>query len=74
MWTTANQSVIASIAFHPNDRVLVIATTNEVYFWDWSHRQPFLQTATSNPREKVYTQKILMLYIYILYNYFRFDM
>ncbi|XP_076270670.1 uncharacterized protein LOC143202769 isoform X2 [Rhynchophorus ferrugineus] len=53
MWTTANQSVIASIAFHPNDRVLVIATTNEVYFWDWSHRQPFLQTATNNPREKV---------------------
>lgn len=53
MWTTSTQSVIASIAFHPNDRILVIATINEVYFWDWSQPEPFIQTATNNPKEKV---------------------
>lgn len=53
VWTTSTQSVIASIAFHPNDRILVIATINEVYFWDWSKPEPFVQTATNNPKEKV---------------------
>ncbi|CAH0557203.1 unnamed protein product [Brassicogethes aeneus] len=53
VWTTSNNSVIASIAFHPNDRVLVIATFNEVYFWDWSKPEPFVQCSTNNPKEKV---------------------
>ncbi|KAL3283035.1 hypothetical protein HHI36_006193 [Cryptolaemus montrouzieri] len=53
VWTTTNQSVIASIAFHPNDRILVIATINEVYFWDWSKPEPFCHTATGNQKEKV---------------------
>lgn len=53
VWTASTQSVIASIAFHPNDRVLVIATFNEVYFWDWSQPEPFVHAATSNPKEKV---------------------
>ncbi|RZC40758.1 uncharacterized protein BDFB_003480 [Asbolus verrucosus] len=53
VWTAGNQSVIASIAFHPNDRVLVIATYNELYFWDWSRPEPFVQVATANPKEKI---------------------
>ncbi|XP_066139445.1 uncharacterized protein [Euwallacea fornicatus] len=53
VWTTSSQSVIASIAFHPNDRILVIATVNEIYFWDWSQPEPFVQTSTNNPKEKV---------------------
>ncbi|CAH1966553.1 unnamed protein product [Acanthoscelides obtectus] len=53
VWTAAHQTVIASLAFHPNDRVLVIATYNEVYFWDWSQPEPFVHAATSNPKEKV---------------------
>ncbi|VEN49823.1 unnamed protein product [Callosobruchus maculatus] len=53
VWTAAHQTVIASLAFHPNDRVLVIATYNEVYFWDWSKPEPFVHAATSNPKEKV---------------------
>ncbi|XP_030746788.1 uncharacterized protein LOC115875461 isoform X1 [Sitophilus oryzae] len=53
VWTVSTQTVIASIAFHPNDRVLVIATFNEVYFWDWSRPEPYVLTATSNPKEKV---------------------
>ncbi|XP_044267364.1 uncharacterized protein LOC123013094 [Tribolium madens] len=53
VWTAGNQSVIASIAFHPNDRILVIATYNELYFWDWSMPEPFVQVATANPKEKI---------------------
>lgn len=53
VWTSSMPSVIASIAFHPNDRVLVIATSNEVYFWDWSQPEPFVHAATNNPKEKV---------------------
>lgn len=47
--------MIASLAFHPSDRVLVIATYNEVYFWDWSRPEPFAHVATSNAKEKVST-------------------
>ncbi|KAK9888730.1 hypothetical protein WA026_000956 [Henosepilachna vigintioctopunctata] len=53
VWTAENQSVIASIAFHPSDRILVIATINEIHFWDWNESKPFCYTATSNQKEKV---------------------
>ncbi|XP_074040580.1 uncharacterized protein isoform X2 [Leptinotarsa decemlineata] len=53
VWTTSNGTVIASLAFHPNDRVLAIATFNFVYFWDWSKSEPFVQAATYNTKEKV---------------------
>ncbi|XP_056648885.1 uncharacterized protein LOC130453268 [Diorhabda sublineata] len=53
VWTAVNQSVIASLAFHPNDRVLAIATYNCVYFWDWSQPEPFVSAATYNVKEKV---------------------
>ncbi|CAH1105696.1 unnamed protein product [Psylliodes chrysocephalus] len=53
VWTAVNQTVIASLAFHPNDRVLAIATYNCVYFWDWSKPEPFVSAATYNVKEKV---------------------
>ncbi|XP_044750242.1 uncharacterized protein LOC123310695 isoform X2 [Coccinella septempunctata] len=53
VWTAKNQTVIASIAFHPLERMLVIATSNEVYFWDWSKPEPFLHASTGSQKEKV---------------------
>uniref|UniRef100_T1HBR0 WD_REPEATS_REGION domain-containing protein n=1 Tax=Rhodnius prolixus TaxID=13249 RepID=T1HBR0_RHOPR len=53
IWMAESQTVIASLAFHPTDRVLVIATYNEVHFWDWSQDKPFAKCSTSNEREKV---------------------
>ncbi|KAI4465050.1 activating molecule in becn1-regulated autophagy protein 1 [Holotrichia oblita] len=52
-WTSEIPTVIASIAFHPDDRLLVIATYNELYFWDWSKPEPFLHVATGSIKEKV---------------------
>ena len=63
LWTT--DSVIASLAFHPVERLLVIATLNELHFWDWSHRKedqnskdprpsrPFCKVSTKSDKEKV---------------------
>ncbi len=45
--------VIASLAFHPIDRLLVIATYNELHFWDWSESAPFAVVKTKNEKEKV---------------------
>ncbi|CAG9864366.1 unnamed protein product [Phyllotreta striolata] len=53
VWTAVHQTVIASLAFHPNDRVLAIATSNCIYFWDWSKPEPFVSAATYNVKEKV---------------------
>jgi WD40 repeat protein len=39
VWCT--EGVIASLAFHPVDRLLVVATFNELHFWDWSRPEPF---------------------------------
>jgi activator-of-BECN1-regulated-autophagy protein 1 len=53
MWTAESQTVIASLAFHPTDQMLVIATYNELLLWDWSQPVPFTKCYTSNEREKV---------------------
>lgn len=53
VWTVESQTVIASIAFHPDDRVLVIATYNQLYFWDWSKPEPFMHISTASTKEKV---------------------
>ncbi|PSN35645.1 hypothetical protein C0J52_22041 [Blattella germanica] len=53
IWTAESQTVIASLAFHPTDRMLVIATYNELHFWDWSQPIPFTKCYTSNEKEKV---------------------
>ena len=43
LWVT--DGVIASLAFHPVDRLLVIATFNELHFWDWSQPKPFTKVS-----------------------------
>ncbi|XP_059060660.1 uncharacterized protein LOC131853679 [Achroia grisella] len=53
VWNVQNETVIASIAFHPRDQLLVIATHNELYFWDWSQPAPFTKVSTNNVNEKV---------------------
>ena len=45
--------VVASLAFHPTDRLLVIATFNELHFWDWSRNLPFAKVTTASEKEKV---------------------
>ncbi|XP_011503015.1 PREDICTED: uncharacterized protein LOC105366307 [Ceratosolen solmsi marchali] len=51
IWNSKSQ--IASLAFHPVDRLLAIATYNEVHFWDWSNAQPFAFVSTKSHKEKV---------------------
>nr|CAD7577642.1 unnamed protein product [Timema californicum] len=53
VWVTKGHTVIASLAFHPTDRMLVIATYNELHFWDWSEATPFTKCYTANEKEKV---------------------
>ncbi|KAM3964660.1 uncharacterized protein ACR2FA_001049 [Aphomia sociella] len=53
VWNVRNETVIASIAFHPREQLLVIATHNELYFWDWSQPAPFTKVSTNNVNEKV---------------------
>ena len=37
-----------SLAFHPTAQLLLIATANEIHFWDWSRREPFAVVKTAN--------------------------
>ncbi|XP_061385715.1 activating molecule in BECN1-regulated autophagy protein 1-like [Danaus plexippus] len=53
VWNVRNETVIASIAFHPRVQLLVIATYNELYFWDWSQPAPMTKVSTNNINEKV---------------------
>ncbi|KAJ2953718.1 hypothetical protein O0L34_g1341 [Tuta absoluta] len=53
VWNVHKETVIASIAFHPREQLLVIATYNELYFWDWSQPAPFTRVSTNNINEKV---------------------
>lgn len=47
------KSQVASLSFHPVQRLLVIATHNEVHFWDWNQSTPFAVTSTKSNKEKV---------------------
>ncbi|KAK9303246.1 hypothetical protein QLX08_005012 [Tetragonisca angustula] len=53
VWNTESQTVIASLAFHPSEKLLVIATNNEIHFWDWSQSEPFAVISTKTSIEKV---------------------
>ncbi|XP_059481426.1 activating molecule in BECN1-regulated autophagy protein 1-like [Neocloeon triangulifer] len=54
VWCSGGQTVIASIAFHPtSDCLLVIATHNELLFWDWSRKTPFMKISTKHEKERV---------------------
>lgn len=52
-WTSKNNTIITSLDFHPKERILVIATANDIHFWDWSESEPFAKTTTTHDKEKV---------------------
>ncbi|KAJ8413118.1 hypothetical protein AAFF_G00107000 [Aldrovandia affinis] len=52
-WFTESNVAIASLAFHPTAQLLLIATNNEVHFWDWSRREPFAVVKTASETERV---------------------
>lgn len=45
--------VIASLAFHPSERLLVVASANELHFWDWASPTPVAKISTASDKEKV---------------------
>lgn len=51
MWKT--ERAVAGLSFHPSERVLAVATVNEVYFWDWSQPEPFTKVKTRHEQERV---------------------
>ncbi|XP_050597246.1 activating molecule in BECN1-regulated autophagy protein 1B-like isoform X2 [Bombus affinis] len=53
VWNVKCHTVIASLAFHPSEKLLVIATNNEIHFWDWSQPEPFAVISTKTRIEKV---------------------
>ncbi|KAK6170925.1 hypothetical protein SNE40_019206 [Patella caerulea] len=53
IWQAPNNTVIASLTFHPTDHVLLFATSNCVYFWDWSEPEPFAVCKTNHEYERV---------------------
>ncbi|KAM9301539.1 activating molecule in BECN1-regulated autophagy protein 1 [Gastrophryne carolinensis] len=52
-WFTDSNNAIASLAFHPTVQLLLIATANEIHFWDWSRREPFAVVKTASDMERV---------------------
>ncbi|KAI4881050.1 hypothetical protein NFI96_030012 [Prochilodus magdalenae] len=52
-WFTESNMAIASLAFHPTAQLLLIATNNELHFWDWSRREPFAAVKTGSETERV---------------------
>lgn len=53
VWETENNTVVASLTFHPIDHVLIIASGNTLYFWDWSRPEPFATARTKHEYEKI---------------------
>ncbi|XP_068985720.1 uncharacterized WD repeat-containing protein alr3466-like isoform X3 [Bombus flavifrons] len=53
VWNVERRTVIASLAFHPSEKLLVIATNNQIHFWDWSRPEPFAVISTKSTVEKV---------------------
>uniref|UniRef100_A0A8C1ANQ9 Autophagy/beclin-1 regulator 1b n=1 Tax=Cyprinus carpio carpio TaxID=630221 RepID=A0A8C1ANQ9_CYPCA len=52
-WFTESNVAIASLAFHPTAQLLLIATNNELHFWDWSRPEPFAVVKTASETERV---------------------
>nr|XP_040024713.1 activating molecule in BECN1-regulated autophagy protein 1-like isoform X2 [Gasterosteus aculeatus aculeatus] len=52
-WFTESNVAIASLAFHPTAQLLLIATNNELHFWDWSCPEPFAVVKTGSDTERV---------------------
>jgi len=45
VWCT--EGVVASLTFHPVEKFLVIATFNELHFWDWEKPEPTFKVCNS---------------------------
>uniref|UniRef100_A0A672FDG7 Uncharacterized protein n=1 Tax=Salarias fasciatus TaxID=181472 RepID=A0A672FDG7_SALFA len=52
-WFTDSNVAVASLAFHPTAQLLLIATNNELHFWDWSRPEPFAVVKTGSDTERV---------------------
>ncbi|XP_064423201.1 activating molecule in BECN1-regulated autophagy protein 1A isoform X3 [Latimeria chalumnae] len=52
-WFTESNVAIASLAFHPTAQLLLIATSNEIHFWDWSRHEPFAVVKTASEMERL---------------------
>ncbi|XP_076444431.1 uncharacterized protein LOC143282658 isoform X2 [Babylonia areolata] len=46
-------TLIASLTFHPVDNLLVFATKNKVFFWDWTYSKPTISCAAKREFETV---------------------
>lgn len=53
MYSPPDKAVIASLAFHPTDHVLLIATSNKLLFWSWDQSEPFACVQTASVEEKI---------------------
>ena len=62
MWKSEKQTVIASLAFHPTEKIVVISAGSELIFWDWSIAEPFAVCKTGKEYEKVRYVKMLNLF------------
>ncbi|XP_037509981.2 activating molecule in BECN1-regulated autophagy protein 1A-like isoform X1 [Rhipicephalus sanguineus] len=53
VWSSREGTVISSLAFHPLEPLLAIATANRVVLWDWRKGQALATCKTGSEREKV---------------------
>ncbi|KAH6937917.1 hypothetical protein HPB50_005241 [Hyalomma asiaticum] len=53
VWSSREGTVISSLAFHPLEPLLAIATANRVVLWDWRKGQALATCKTASEREKV---------------------
>ena len=53
MWQSPEGLSIASLAFHPDDNVLVFAIGNRLRFWAWEMPEPYHESHTSREFEKI---------------------
>lgn len=69
IWRSPGQTVIASLAFHPKVKLLLIATYKDIYFWDWNASIMLGQTSTDNEEEKIrsanFPRRLLYLLVFI---------
>jgi len=53
MWQSPEGLSVASLAFHPDDNVLVFAIGNRLRFWAWEMPEPYHESRTSREFEKI---------------------
>ncbi|XP_072172067.1 activating molecule in BECN1-regulated autophagy protein 1A-like [Diadema setosum] len=53
VWCSPSRTTITSLSFHPRDRLLAVATNNQIFLWDWNEPSPFTSVQTSSDKETV---------------------